>query len=114
MKGENMTAYIEKRASKRCSYKAPIQFSLINKTNPEDAYTINHTKSGMCIKSKHSFKVGSTVLIRIQKYSSNGSCACGFEGLPQMSLGEIKWCREISNSPLYSYKLGVKYYPSPY
>ena len=109
-----MTVYIEKRSYNRCSYKAPIQFSFFNQEYSGGAYTINHAKNGMCIKSKHHLKVGSTILIRTQNYSLNGSCSCGFEGLPHLALGEIKWCRKIPDTILSSYKVGVKYYPSPY
>jgi hypothetical protein len=116
MKRKKMTAYNEKRSYNRCSFKAPIQFSYFNQEYSEGAYTINHAKNGMCFKSKRRFKVGSTILIRTQNYGSNGSCACRFEGLPQLALGEIKWCREIQDPILssYNYKAGVKYYAPHY
>ena len=37
-----------------------------------------------------------------------------FEGLPTITLGEIKWCREISDAVFSSYEVGVKYYGPDY
>jgi hypothetical protein len=68
----------------------------------------------MCFKSKQNVKVKSTVLIRTATYASDDSCTCDFEGLPTITLGEIKWCREISDAVFPSYEVGVKYYGPDY
>ena len=109
-----MTAYSEKRSCNRCPHQAPIQFSYFNQDNSFGAHTINHSISGMCFKSKHHVKVKSTILIRTESYASDDSCSCAFEGLPSISLGEIKWCREISDAIFSSYEIGVKYHGPDY
>ena len=54
------------------------------------------------------------VLIRAGTYASDDSCTCDFEGLPTITLGEIKWCREISDAVFPSYEVGIKYYGPDY
>jgi hypothetical protein len=109
-----MTTYSEKRSFNRCMYQAPIKFSHFNQDHSFDAHTINYSVSGMCFKSKQNVKVKSSVLIRTGTYASDDSCTCDFEGLPTITLGEIKWCREISDAAFPSYEVGVKYYGPNY
>ncbi len=51
---------------------------------------------------------------RVKKYTSDVSFNYNFEGLPTISLAEVKWCRENPDTASASYDVGVKYYPPEY
>ncbi len=109
-----MTANTEKRSCKRCTYEAVIRMMHFNCGHWLEAQTLNHCLDGMCVNSNVHFRPGTALLIRVEHCASNGSCACAFEGLPNICLAEVKWCREISDATLSSYDLGFKYFAPEY
>lgn len=109
-----MKILTRKRASKRCACNINIEFSRFNSGTWFDALSVNHSENGMCIKSNTSFKPGTPLLIRIKNYPSKISCPCACTGLPTITLGEIQWCSEMSDSFFSSSQIGVKYNLSGY
>ena len=109
-----MTAYNEKRSYERCPYETPIWLTRFNTGQWLEAQTLNHCMDGMCVKLNFYFQPGTPVLIRVKNYPSDGSCTCNFEGLPTITLGEIKWYREHPDITHPSYDVGVKYYAPEY
>jgi hypothetical protein len=108
------TAYTEKRASERCSCKAPIRVTRFNGEHWSEARTLNHSMEGMCVQSRVQFKPKTAISIRVEHDASNGSCNCALKGLPATALGKIKWCREASDVTSYFYEIGVRYYLPDY
>jgi len=104
----------KKRSYHRCAYNASIGLSSFNSGQWLEAESLDHCKKGMCIKSNINFRPGTTLLIRVKNYPAKGSCPCAFEGLPSMTLGEVKWCRETPDSIFSSFKIGVKYFTPDY
>jgi len=104
----------EKRSCERCTYAAPVRLTHFNGGHWLEAQTLNHCLEGMCFKSNVHFQPGTALLIRVEHCASNGSCACAFEGLPNICLGEVKWCREIPDATSSSYDLGVRYFAPEY
>jgi len=104
---------IEKRSCQRCTYEAPIRMTLFNAGHWRAAQTLNCCLEGMCVKSNARFKPGTAILIRVEYGTSDSSCRISSGGIPTMTLGEVKWCREINEAKFSAYELGVKYY-TPY
>ena len=109
-----MTSLGEKRSYKHCTNEAPIRLTCFNTGCWLDAQVLNHCLEGVCVKSNFDFHPGATVLIRVEKYPSNGSRTCDLEGIPTISLGEVKWCKETPDAISSSYEVGVKYYAPEY
>ncbi len=99
----------EKRVNERQRYTAPIVFSHFNKKHLFDAQTLNHCDRGMSFKSNVFLRTGATLYIRVKEFHSNGSCTGLCEGLRSVTLAEVKWCREIMDTNVPSYRTGVKY-----
>ena len=101
------------RSSERRMYGAPIRLTHFNGGQWLEAQTLNHCTDGMCVKANVRFQPGTAILIRVEHRAWNDSCTCTHEGLPAMTLGEVKWCREIPEAAFAAYEVGVKYY-APY
>ena len=105
----NMIERNEKRNYKRWHYKGPIRLTGFNKNNWMEAQTSNHCLGGMCFKSSTYFKSQTILLLRINSEGWDFSCAGNLEGLRTITLGEVKWCREIPNKTSYGYESGIRY-----
>lgn len=109
-----MTTYTDKRASERCTSGAPVRLTHYHTGRWLAGQTLNHCTEGMCVKSNLHVQPGTAILIRVEHFTSNGSCIWNFEGLPTMILGEVKWCQEIPDGTPFSYAAGVKYFLPDY
>jgi hypothetical protein len=104
-----MNGNLEKRVNDRKRFSAPIVFSYFNKEECFKAKTLNHCPGGVCFKSEVYLKPGADILFRAKDPSCNH---CG--GLRIISLAEVRWCREIRDSKVPSYEIGIKYYDPVY
>jgi hypothetical protein len=104
----------EKRACERHGYAADIAFSYFNGEHTYDAEMINLGTGGMCFKSNLRLHPGVTLCIRLKKNHPKSTRSCSCEGLCSITLGEVKWCRELDGSTPMPYGAGVKYYPPIY
>ncbi|MFC1859217.1 hypothetical protein ACFL9U_14500 [Thermodesulfobacteriota bacterium] len=109
-----MTVYNENRFYEVGPDGIPIWLTRFNAGQWFDAKMLNHCADGMCLQSHCYFPPGTPVLIRAKSYASDVSCNDNFEGVPTITMGEVKWCRESPNTTPSSYDVGVKYYPPPY
>lgn len=114
MKGGGVMTEPENRADRRQRIAAPIVFSYFNRGPAFDSQTLNHCASGLCIKSDFYLHPGATVYIRVKKFPPNGSPMEVNEALRSATLGEVKWCREISDASPSYYRVGVKYFQPEY
>ena len=73
------------------------------------AQTSNHCLGGMCFKSNTYFKPQTILLLRINSEDCDFSCASDLKGLRTFTLGEVKWCKEITNETAYGYEAGIRY-----
>ena len=105
-----MKTNAEKRTFERWNYSADIVFSYFNKKTYFDAQTLNHCTGGLCFKSSLFLKPGSVVYIRVKNFPPNGSRADTGEGLPPVTLAEVKWCKEVLDAENSAYGVGVKYF----
>ena len=66
-----------------------------NKTDLMGAQTSNHCLGGLCFKSNTYFKPRSILLLRINSEDYDFSCTGDLKGLRTITLGEVKWSKEI-------------------
>jgi hypothetical protein len=104
----------EKRACKRRSFTAPIVYTYFNRQYPFDAQTLNHGDGGLSFKSNRFLKPGATLHIRVKEFRSNEPCTGDSKGLRSQTLAEVKWCKEMPDSDLFSYTVGARYYQPDY
>ena len=111
-----MATYNEKRSCQRHTCEASIRLTRF-KTGDWywcNAQVLNHSSDGICLKSSSSFQPGTTVIVKIQPYLSNGIDTIILDGLRDMAMGEVKWCQENPDEAQFSYDLGVRYHVPDY
>ena len=99
----------EKRNYKRFSCKGPIWLTSFNNKDRIIAETSNCCSEGMCFKSDSYFKSQTTLLVRLNCEGWDFSFAGKLEGLRTVTLGEVRWCKEISYKTSYSCEAGIRY-----
>ncbi len=100
----------EKRAELRIPCSAAVQWGYFNKKDRYEAQMFNHSKGGVYFESAVTPAPGSTILLRLEKRPD--SCPLGGPcSWPRtIGLGEVKWCRQISEGGVPHYAVGVKYH----
>ena len=106
-----MKTNVKQRACDRLIHTALISVSYFNKEHCFDAQTLNHCADGLCFKSSCFLQPGGNICIRVKKFDPSESCTGLGEGLRTITIGEIKWCKEIAESGVGVYKVGVRYFP---
>ncbi len=104
----------EKRAYTRRHYTVPIEISYISKEDKFGAQTLNHSEGGMCFESKSAFHPGETLNIRVKDFHPKGPCTGLCEGLRSISLAEVKWCHDMSDTDPSNYRVGTQFYAPVY
>lgn len=101
---------MEKRASKRHHCEVAITCSYFNKKEACNAKMLNYGEGGAYLECNSFFKERSIVLIRIERFLSCVSDAEVYCAPRNMSIGEVRWCNEMSDKNFPRYTIGVKYY----
>ena len=102
------------RSGERRNFETPIWCTRLNTGCWLEAKTLNYSLEGMCVKSNVRFRPGTALLIRIDHRRSDVSFTGTFADLPTMTLGEVKWCRELPEKGFSSYDMGIKYFAPEY
>jgi len=107
----NMKSHNERRAYKRCSFQTRIICAYFNSDRFYHVESTNHSQEGINFVSDFPLKTGANIYVRVDYDSHDdhkpGICDCG--GVRQISLAQIKWCREIPDGYGSFYKIGLKY-----
>ena len=104
----------DERSGERHTYEAPIRCTRLNTGCWLEAKTLNYSIEGMCVKSNVRFRPGTALVIRVDPWPSDVSCTSTVISLPTMTLGEVKWCRELPEKGFSSYDMGIKYFVPEY
>ena len=104
----------EKRTYDRHDLKADVMFSFFNKEPSYFAQTQNLGCGGMCFYTGLLLKPGTTVCIRLKKLHADAAGACSCEGLRSITLGQVRWCNEVSDPEVFQYAVGIKYFVPAY
>ncbi len=99
----------EKRKSKRCENLTPVRISLLNQGDEWDAVILNHCTEGMCFRSTTPFSHRVGLRIRVDGSAWGDISPEAYDTLRHLSIGEVKWCREIAEDTGHFFMTGVKY-----
>ncbi len=114
--GETMTASEDKRSDKRiaCKIPIPVHISFLDSKRSIEAQLVDHCTNGVCFISDHAFFPGSPIIFKVAYSHLNGSGISDLETLPSVTLGEVRWCRQLPAESSTTFGVGVKYYPRVY
>lgn len=104
---------MEKRAFERHFQETNIVCALFNTNKYHQAKMLNYCEGGLYFESAFPFKPGTTIYVRIEEFSRKDSHSTLYCGHRTVTLGEVKWCKEISAPESYKFGIGVRYY-EPY
>jgi hypothetical protein len=101
---------MEKRASKRHGCEASVGCGYFNKEETCSARMLNYSEGGAYLECSSFFKERSIILIRLKQIVSGASEAQVYCTPREVSLGEVRWSREISDKNTSSFAIGIQYY----
>ena len=99
----------EKRRHVRHGCKAVIQWSLFNKAIFFDATLLNFSENGVYFETAHALQPGTTIFLDMKMVSSDKINFKDHERPRLVSLGEVKWCVNLSGEIQPSFGVGVSY-----
>ena len=99
----------EKRRQVRHKCEADIEWSYFNRTVNFDAKLLNFSEGGIYFETGHDLKPGATIFLKMDMVSSNNIHPLDPERPRSVSLGEVKWCVDLSGSDQSNYGVGVGY-----
>lgn len=107
-----MTVFTDKRSDKRvaCKIPIPVHISMFNSKDSIEGLLVDYCKDGMSFVSKDAILLSTVIVSRIEYRFLNDSGNTDIERLPSMRLGEVKWCRKLSDDRSGCFGVGVKYY----
>ncbi len=99
----------EKRIYERYNCEAIIKWSYFNNDKFFDAKVYNISRNGIYFETPHAIRQGTTIFIRTETLFSKNMRLNELECLRTVSLGEVKWCHELSKDDLSYYGVGVRH-----
>lgn len=106
---ENNLKCPEKRRQVRYGCKATIKWSLFNNTIFFDATLLNFSENGVYFETAHALKPGTAIFLDMKMVSSV-KINLKTPNRPRLvSLGEVKWCVNLSEEIQTKFGVGVSY-----
>ena len=105
-----MNNYNETRYDERCGCEAIVKWSYFNGYMQFDAKIINFSRSGIYIEADQAIKPGTTILVKLEILLSGTWGSSDYGWLHTISVGEVKWCKELAKNGVDYYGIGVRYY----
>ena len=100
---------MERRIGSRHYYEIPIEVGHFNSGEMIKVQSKNHCEKGICFESPTPFQRGVILNIRIKDFHPHGPCIGLCEGLRSMTLAEVMWCREASDTKDPYYVVGTNF-----
>jgi len=107
----------KQRRYDRQDHRAAIQFSRYNTNRYHHGRLKNIGEGGLCFESQTALRPGESVFIRIVPItvdSTQTATPPNPNGLRAFTMGEVKWCLELSESETYTYGIGIQYFAPVY
>ena len=108
------TAQISNHTQTRCDERygceAIVKMSHFNETMQFDAKILNFSRSGIYLEADQAIRPGTTVLVRLEILISGTWGSPDHGWLRTISMGEVKWCKELIRNDAEFYGIGVRYY----
>jgi len=112
--GEAMEQLTEKRCDERLPCRTSVEWEYFNKHQKYRGRMLNYSQTGACIESAQALIDGATILVRLEAYRGECGADCNNRGecaWPRtISLGEVKWCRNLPGIDARRFGAGVKFH----
>ena len=102
--------HTEKRYDQRYGCEAIVKWSYFNENKQFDAKIINFSRTGIFIEADQAIKPGATIFVRLEILLSETWGSSDHGWLRTISLGEVKWCKELTKDSVDYYGIGISYY----
>ena len=99
----------EKRRHERHNCEAVIKWSLFNQTIYFDATLLNFSESGVYFETAHDLKPGTAIFLDMKTVSPHRINFKDYKQPRLISLGEVKWCVNLSGEVQSKFGVGVSY-----
>jgi hypothetical protein len=104
-----LVEHAEKRAYQRYNCEALIKWSYFNDERLFDAKIVNFSKDGFSFETSSEINPHSTIFTRLETLFSKNMSLSELECLRTVSIGEVRWCQELSKDGLRYYVVGVRH-----
>lgn len=104
-----LTEHAEKRGYERYNCEAPIKWSYFNQNRFFDAKILNFSRNGLYFETSYEIGPKATIFIRLQTLVTKNASITEKEYLRTVSIGEVRWCHEISKDDINYYAVGVRH-----
>jgi hypothetical protein len=104
----------EKRSSDRHFQEVAITVAHFNKNRYYGATMLNYGEGGLYFESDFEFQPGTCIYIRYEHKLAHAPEGKFHYGFRSVTLGAVKWCKEINNGESSIYGTGIRYYEHPY
>ncbi|NNL77480.1 MAG: PilZ domain-containing protein [Desulfobacterales bacterium] len=99
----------EKRRQLRHKCEATIEWSYFNKDIYFDAKLRNFSEGGVYLETVHDLKPGATIFMKMNMVSSIKIDSLNHKRPRSVTMGEVKWRIDLSESDQSYYGVGVRY-----
>jgi hypothetical protein len=104
----------DKRRNARFPCRTPVEWTYFNKPEKHSAKMLNFSQSGACFECSETLVNGATIMVRLEAYGAECGAECkdGDEcpWLRSISLGEVKWCRNLPGIGARRFGVGVRFH----
>jgi hypothetical protein len=104
-----LAEHAEKRAYKRYDCEALIKWSYFNKDRLFDAKIVNFSEDGFSFETASEIIAHATIFIRLENLFTKNMGLSQQRCLRTVSIGEVKWCQELSKDDVNYYMVGVRH-----
>lgn len=99
----------EKRMHERHHCEAITKWSYFNKEKFFEAKIFNFSRNGIYFETPHELKPGAIVFVRLETLLSKNMSLDDHECLRTITLGEVKWCKELSADGANYFGVGIRH-----
>lgn len=104
-----LAGHAEKRVYERYNCEASIKWSYFNQDRFFDAKILNFSRNGFYFETSYEIGPKATIFIRLETPFTKNVFLTEQECLRTVSIGEVRWCHEISKDDISYYAVGVRH-----
>ena len=104
-----LAEHAEKRAYQRYNCEALIKWSYFNKDRFFDGKIVNFSKDGFSFETSFEIRPHATIFTRLENLFTKNMSLSEHECLRTVSIGEVRWCQELSKEGQIYYVVGVRH-----